>query len=75
MLCAMKKAIWGSLLVAIGVGVAGCAGSPAARSLCEGLQMRVRVVDPLADPKTSPNPASCEQYEAERSRLTAPDAR
>ena len=46
-----------------------CATTDANRSVCEGLQARVRVVDPLADPKTARDQVSCEAYEAERARL------
>lgn len=55
--------------LALASGLAGCAGTSGARAMCEGLQARVRVVDPLADPKLSRDHPSCLEYEAERKRL------
>jgi len=75
MLGAMKIVSRATLVALLAAGVSGCAGSVVARSLCEGLQLRARVVDPLADPKTSPDRATCAEYEAERGRLNGPERR
>ena len=48
--------------------LSACAGD-AQRSVCEGLQVRARVVDPLADARSARDQVSCEAYAAERERL------
>lgn len=57
------------LLLCLPAGLAGCATTDVNRSVCEGLQARVRVVDPLADPKTARDQITCEAYQTERTRL------
>jgi hypothetical protein len=57
-----------ALLLSVLAGLGACT-APVNRSLCEGFQTRARIVDPLADQKTMRNPASCEDYAAQRDRL------
>jgi type IV pilus biogenesis protein CpaD/CtpE len=69
----MKTSILNVLLACVAAGLAACATTDVNRSVCEGMQTRVRVVDPLADPKMPRDQPSCEAYEAERARLTKPE--
>jgi hypothetical protein len=57
-----------ALFLSVLAGLGACTAA-VNRSLCEGFQTRARIVDPLADRKTVRNPASCEDYAAERDRL------
>jgi len=55
--------------VLVACALSACA-EDANRSMCEGLQTRVRIVDPLADRQTlRDQQLSCEAYAAERERL------
>ena len=60
---------WGALSLVLAGALCACAGSDPARLTCEGLQVRARLADPLADAKTARDQPSCQQYEAERKRL------
>jgi hypothetical protein len=66
-------------LISLGLGLAavlgGCAGSDTSRAVCEGLQARVRIVDPLADPKTARDQITCHEYEVGRKRLQKQEER
>jgi hypothetical protein len=55
-------------LVCVTAALAACAAD-VSRSVCEGFQARVRIVDPLADQKMVRDQVSCDAYEAERARL------
>jgi hypothetical protein len=66
----MKTPMLSVLLACLPAALAACSTSDVNRSVCEGMQTRVRVVDPLADPKMPRDQPSCEAYEAERARLT-----
>ncbi len=64
----MRPHLLRRLLLCVACALSACA-SDAQRSVCEGLQTRVRVVDPLADAKMARDQVSCEAYAAERERL------
>lgn len=65
----MNRAFFLVALPCLAIGTAACTGD-LNRSMCEGLQTRVRVVDPLAERQTlRDQQVSCEAYAAERERL------
>ena len=60
---------WRFICLALAGGLSACAGTDPAHAMCEGLQTRARVVDPLADAKSAKDTVTCQEYEAERKRL------
>lgn len=60
---------WGFICLAFASGLPACAETDPAHAMCEGLQTRARVVDPLADAKSAKDTVTCQEYEAERKRL------
>jgi hypothetical protein len=68
----MKRVLLPAALSCLAIATTACTGD-VNRSMCEGLQTRVRVVDPLADRQTlRDQQVSCEAYAAERERLLKP---